>query len=345
VASLGGKSWAKAFAAAMFGLLINTIGLDPISGVKRFTFGNTQLFDGFDFIPALIGLFALSEILGRLEEKFSKTKVSYTKNDKKKESWPGLKDYWNLKRVTLQSSVVGTIIGIFPGAGSAIASFVAYDLARRSSKNPETFGKGNPEGVAAAEAANSASTGGALVPLLTLGIPGSASTAVLISALMIHDLVPGPMLFTEQPTLVYGLFASMLVGNLIMLVVGALGSKIWIKVTMIPQQVLIPLIFSVAVIGSFAVKNSLFDVFACLGFGVIGWLMKRYGYPMAPIVLGLVLGRLAEINFRRAVIMEGYEIFFTRPASLILLILSILSLGLPFVQAHREKRKARVPGN
>jgi putative tricarboxylic transport membrane protein len=213
-------------------------------------------------------------------------------------------------------------------------------MAKRTSKTPETFGKGNPEGVAASEAANSASVGGAMVPLLTLGIPGSAATAVLISALMIHDLVPGPMLFQNQPVLVYGLFASMLVANLIMLAIGALGSQLWVKVTRIPQQLLIPLIISIAVVGSFAVKNSMFDVFSCLGFGVLGWILKRHGYPMAPIVLGMVLGSLAESNFRRAVMMGGYGIFFTRPASLILLALSVLSLALPFIQAHREKKKA-----
>ncbi len=339
VASLGGKNGIKAFAAALLGLLINTIGLDPISGVKRFTFGQVNLFDGFDFIPALIGLFALSEVFSRLEEGFSKEKIDY-KLEKKKEQWPTLKDYWKLRRVTVQSSVVGTLIGIFPGAGSAIASFVSYDLAKRTSKTPETFGKGNPEGVAAAEASNSASVGGAMVPLLTLGIPGSAATAVLISALMIHDLVPGPMLFANQPVLVYGLFASMLVANIIMLIIGALGSQLWIKVTRIPQQLLIPLIISIAVVGSFAVKNSMFDVFACIGFGVLGWILKRHEYPMAPIVLGMVLGKLAEANFRRAVIMGGYSIFFTRPASVVLLVLSILSMALPLIQTYRDKKKA-----
>mgnify|MGYP000398032642 FL=1 len=214
VASLAGRDWAKAFTSALLGLLINTIGIDPISGVKRYTFGETNLFDGFDFIPALIGLFALSEVFSKIEEGSWKTRLSGEIS--KKEQWPTFKDYWKLKWATLQASVVGTLIGIFPGAGSAIASFVAYDLGKRTSKHPETFGKGNPEGVAAAEAANSASVGGAMVPLLTLGIPGSASTAVLIGALMIHDLAPGPLLFTERPDLVYGLFASMFVANAVM---------------------------------------------------------------------------------------------------------------------------------
>ena len=338
VASLGGKNGIKAFGMAMFGLLLSTVGLDPISGVKRFTFGQIELFDGFNLIPALIGLFALSEVFERLETKLPETSGSY-KDVKNEGEWPKWRDYWKLKRVTLQSSLVGTLIGIFPGAGSSIASFLSYDLAKRTSKTPETFGKGNPEGVAASEAANSASVGGAMVPLLTLGIPGSASTAVLISALMSHDLVPGPMLFSQQPALVYGLFASMLVANLIIFVIGLLGSRLWVKVALIPQQLLIPLIISIAVVGSFAVNNSLFDVFACLGFGVVGWLLKRYGFPMAPIVLGMVLGSLAESSFRRAVIMGGYSVFFTRPASLILILVSILFFALPFIQAHRDKKR------
>jgi len=336
VASLAGKDWAKAFTSALLGLLINTIGIDPISGVKRYTFGETNLFDGFDFIPALIGLFALSEVFSKIEEGSWKTHLSGEIS--KKEQWPTFKDYWKLKWATLQASLVGTLIGIFPGAGSAIASFVAYDLGKRTSKHPETFGKGNPEGVAASEAANSASVGGAMVPLLTLGIPGSASTAVLIGALMIHDLSPGPLLFTERPDLVYGLFASMFVANAVMFFLGLWGSRLWIKVTKVPLNVLIPMIISIASVGSFAVKNSLFDVGACFGFGVAGWVLKRYGYPMAPIVLGMVLGKLMEVNFRRAVIMGGYGVFFLRPASLILLLISIAAFAYPLIQMKKESR-------
>ncbi len=340
VASLGGKNWAKAFLSALLGLLINTIGIDPISSVKRYTFGVPNLFDGFDIIPALIGLFALSEIFSKLEARDIKS-IDVGDAESRKEIWPTLREYWDHRRVTLQSSLFGTIIGIFPGAGSAIASFLAYDLAKRTSKHPETFGQGNPEGVCASEAANSASVGGAMVPLLTLGIPGSAATAVLVGALMIHDLVPGPMLFTSNPGLVYGLFASMLVANVFMLFVGALGGKLWLKVIKISPAVLIPMIVAVAFIGSFAVKNSLFDVGACVGFGIVGWLLKRNGYPMAPIVLGMVLGKLAEVNFRRAVIMGGYGIFFTRPASLLLLLLAIASFAFPFWQAHKDRLKNR----
>ncbi len=336
VASLGGRNWAKAFAAAMIGLLLNTIGLDPISGVKRYTFGTIDLFDGFNFIPALIGLFALSEVFSKLEDE-GKPKPLKKGEISKKELWPTVRDYWKLKWVMLQSSVLGTLIGIFPGAGAAIASFLAYDLAKRTSKHPETFGKGNPEGVAAAEAADNASVGGAMVPLLTLGIPGSASTAVLIGALMMHDLVPGPMLFSTNPELVYGLFASMFVATAVMFLFGALGMRLWVKVTLIPPAILLPMILAVTVIGSYAVNNSMFDVGVALAFGVLGWQLKRFDFPPAPIVLGLVLGKLAEVNFRRAVIMGGYSVFVTRPASLVLLLIAAASFALPFMQMRKDK--------
>ncbi len=338
VASLGGKNWAKAFLAAMLGLLINTIGIDPISGVKRFTFGTYRLFDGFALIPALIGLFALSEVFTRIEEN-KLEKGAQTKFDK--EQWPSFMDYWKLKFAIIRSSIFGTLIGIFPGAGATIAAFLSYDIAKKLSKSPETFGKGNPEGVAAAEAANSSSVGGALVPLLALGIPGSASTAVLVGALMIHDLVPGPMLFVERPDIVYSLFAALMVANFVMLILGLMGAKLWIKVTVIPKKVLMPAILAISMIGSFAVNYSFFDVAACIGFGVSGWLLKKYGFPMAPIVLGMVLGKLAETNFRRAVIMGGYNVFFTRPASLILLILAVLSIGIPLYQTYKANKKEK----
>ena len=339
VASLGGKNWAKAFLAAMLGLLINTIGIDPISGVKRFTFGTYRLFDGFALIPALIGLFALSEVFTRIEE-YKLEKGKETKYEKT--HWPSFVDYWKLKITILRSSILGTLIGIFPGAGATIAAFLSYDLAKKVSKKPETFGKGNPEGVAAAEAANSSSVGGALVPLLALGIPGSATTAVLVGALMIHDIVPGPLLFVERPDIIYSLFAALLIANIVMLILGLFGARLWIKVTVIPKKVLLPAILAISIIGSFAVHYSFFDVATCIGFGVTGWVLKKYGYPAAPIVLGMVLGKLAETNFRRAVIMGGYNVFFTRPVSLLLLLLAVLSLGVPLYQTHKANKREKM---
>ncbi len=333
VASLGGKNWIKAFIAAMFGLLLNTIGIDPISGVSRFTFGLSFLYDGFALIPALIGLFALSEIFKQLEGgDFSSQQASTGKQE-----WPTAKTYWKLKNTIMRSSLMGTIIGIFPGAGATIAAFISYDVAKRVSKTPEEFGKGSLEGVAAAEGANSSSVGGALIPLLTLGIPGSASTAVLIGALMIHDLTPGPQLFISNPDIIYGLLASLLLANIILLVLGFFGSRLWIKVTTIPKTVLFPLIFAVSIIGSFAVRNSFFDVAACLVFGVFGWLLRRYNYPVAPIILGMVLGNIAETNFIRAIMMGGWTVFFTRPLSLGMLIVATASFAVPLIQARKQK--------
>lgn len=339
VASLGGKNWPKAFLAAMLGLLINTVGIDPISGVKRFTFGTYRLFDGFALIPALIGLFALSEVFTRIED-YKLEKGEETKYEKT--HWPTLPDYWKLKIAIVRSSILGTLIGIFPGAGATIAAFLSYDLAKKFSKNPDSFGKGNPEGVAAAEAANSSSVGGALVPLLALGIPGSASTAVLVGALMIHDLVPGPLLFVERPDIIYSLFAALLIANIVMLALGLFGSRLWVKVTVIPKKVLLPAILAVSIIGSFAVNYSFFDVATCVGFGVAGWILKKYGFPGAPIVLGMVLGKLAETNFRRAVIMGGYDIFFTRLPSLLLLLLALLSFGVPLYQTYKANKKEKM---
>lgn len=335
VASLGGKNWIKAFIAALFGLLINTIGIDPISGISRFTFGLSFLYDGFALIPALIGLFALSEIFKQLEN----GNLSTVKAEGIKQAWPSLAAYWKLKYTILRSSVMGTIIGIFPGAGATIAAFISYDVTKRLSKTPEEFGNGSLEGVAAAEGANSSSVGGALIPLLTLGIPGSASTAVLIGALMIHDLTPGPRLFLSNPEIVYGLLASLLLANIVLLILGFFGSRLWIKVTTIPKTILFPVIFAVSIIGSFAVRNSFFDVAACLAFGVFGWILRRYNYPVAPIVLGMVLGNIAETNFIRAIMMGGWQVFFIRPGSAIMLSIAAASFAVPLIQARRNKSK------
>ncbi|MEZ6117916.1 MAG: tripartite tricarboxylate transporter permease [Pirellulaceae bacterium] len=333
VASIGGKQAVKAAAAACVGLLLNTVGIDPISGVSRFTFGVTELYDGFSLIPVLIGLFALSEVLLQIE----RANLSTVRIDSTSGAWPTLSEYWSLRMAILRSSIVGTVIGIFPGAGATVASFVSYDLAKRLSKQPEQFGQGSLEGVAASEAANSSSVGGALVPLLTLGIPGSASTAVLIGALMIHKVVPGPQMFQSRPDIIYGLFASLLLANLFILLIGMAGSRLWIKVTSIPKQILFPLIIAISIIGSFAVHSSLFDVGVCLVFGVFGWLLRRWDYPVVPIILGMVLGRLVEKSFRQAVIASGYGVFFTRPLCASILLISVVSLLLPLWMRFRSR--------
>jgi len=332
IASLGGRNWIKAFLAALLGLLINTVGTDPISGAERFTFNITALSDGFMLIPALIGLFALSEVFTGIEKRDFRA----ARMDKLADKWPRFADYWRLKFVALRSALIGTLIGIFPGAGATIASFISYDFSKRLSKRGDEYGEGIDEGVCAAEGANSGSVGGAMVPLLTLGIPGSATTAVLIGAMMIHDLTPGPQLFLSDPDIIYGIFGAMLVANLLLLIVGLAGSRLWIQITSVPKNILFVMIAMMAVIGSFAVRNSMFDVFCCLGFGVLGWLLRRYGYPLAPIILGIVLGSIAEDNFRRAIIMDGGSVFFTRPLSAVMLTLAVFSFVIPLLQTRRR---------
>ncbi len=333
VASLAGANWAKAFAAALFGLLLNAVGTDPISGVSRFTFGLQELTDGFPLIPVLIGLFALSEVFSSI----AKRDFSPAPQSRLDAGWPSLKDYWKLRMPTIWSSVIGTVVGVFPGAGATIASFLAYDFTKKLSKEPEKFGKGSEEGIAAAEAANSASVGGAMVPLLTLGIPGSATTAVLLGAMMIHKITPGPQLFLDRPNVIYGIFASLLLANFVLLGAGFLGARLWVRITDVPRQVLFVLIAFMSVVGSFAVRNSPVDVAFCIGFGLLGWWFKKAGLPLAPVVLGLVLGGIAETNFRRAIMMDGISVFSTRPVALLLLILAAASFLLPVLLSRLKK--------
>ncbi|MFC1758349.1 tripartite tricarboxylate transporter permease [Planctomycetota bacterium] len=326
VASVGGKSASKAILMVLLGLLLNTVGIDPISGVSRFTFGVAELYNGFSLIPVLIGLFAISEVLLQIDRGQLNTEAIDVSNTK----WPSVRDYVSTSPTIIVSSLIGTLIGVFPGAGATIASFVSYDVARRTSRNPERFGQGCAEGVAAAEAANSSSVGGALVPLLTLGIPGSASTAVLIGALMIHDVVPGPRLFETNPKIVYGLFASLLIANAMLLVMGLFGSRLWIRVCAVPKRILYPLIIAVSFVGSFAIRNSMFDVLCCFAFGIIGWGLRRQSFPVVPIVLGMVLGDVVEMNFRQAVLIGGgYNTFVARPVCLGILCLALLFLVVP----------------
>jgi putative tricarboxylic transport membrane protein len=336
VATLGGKNWPKALVAVLLGLLINTMGTDPMLGFPRFTFGVARLFDGIHLMPVIIGLFALGELFHNIEN----YKITEQSHEKHKYEYPNLLYYWKLKWSMLRASVVGTIIGILPGAGSAIASFLAYDFEKRVSKNKDEFGKGAPEGVAASGASDSANTGGSLVPMLALGIPGAPTVAILMAALMIHGLVPGPELFATEPELVYGMFATMFISSFFVLIIGYAGTKLWVRTTNIKKPILYTFIFLFVIIGSYAIRGSLLDVGLTVGFGVIGWLFKRYNYPVAPVVLGVVLGRIMEMNFRQAMMRDGIESFYTRPLTIIFLSLAVLSVLVPIIQGYRaDKRK------
>jgi len=323
--------------AGLFGLLIATIGIDPVSGYPRFTFGTMELFEGPSFIPTLIGLFAFAEVFRGVENIVTQNKVE----NRITQLLPSISDIKKSWKVILKSSIMGTFIGSIPGAGSDIAAFVGYSEAKRTSKHPEKFGTGVIEGVAAAESANNACTGGAMIPMLSLGVPGDAVTAVLLGAFVIQGLRPGPLLYRDHMDVVYSVFAGMMMANVVMFFIGMLGIKIFARIISINRNVLLPIIFLLSIVGSYSMRNSLFDVWLALLFGVIGYFMQRYEFPASPILLALILGPMAESNLRRALIKSSgdFSVLVTRPISAILLALAVISLISSLVRQVRFEKK------
>jgi len=301
----------KGWIAGFLGLFVSTIGLDPIYNYPRFTFGNSQLLGGIFIIPALIGVFGISEIPKKIGPIIPKLKT--------------LKKY-----VTngIRSGLVGVFIGAVPGVGEATASFIAYDMAKRASKEPETFGKGNYQGVVAAETANNACIGGALIPILTLGIPGSVGTALLMAAMIVHGVRPGPMLRTEFPGFTYHVFILMLIASVAMLVLGLLLARPLIALLKIRRDILMPIIVPLCVIGAYAANLRYFDMRVMIVIGILAYIFRWLEYPLPPLVLGLILGDMADVQFRRAMLISGGDPtrVFSRPISVALIIIIILML-------------------
>lgn len=337
IISVSGRSVLKGVMAGLFGLLIATIGIDPVSGYPRFTFGTMELFEGPSFIPTLIGLFAFAEVFRGVENIVTQNKVE----NRITQLLPSISDIKKSWKVILKSSIMGTFIGSIPGAGSDIAAFVGYSEAKRTSKHPEKFGTGVIEGVAAAESANNACTGGAMIPMLSLGVPGDAVTAVLLGAFVIQGLRPGPLLYRDHMDVVYSVFAGMMMANVVMFFIGMLGIKIFARIISINRNVLLPIIFLLSIVGSYSMRNSLFDVWLALLFGVIGYFMQRYEFPASPILLALILGPMAESNLRRALIKSSgdFSVLVTRPISAILLALAVISLISSLVRQVRFEKK------
>ncbi|MCB9029646.1 MAG: tripartite tricarboxylate transporter permease [Deltaproteobacteria bacterium] len=333
VIGLGGSAWILSSLAVLLGISLSMIGTDPFSGDTRFTFNLVQLYDGFALIPLMIGLFAVAEVFDQFQKLKTKGEVGsvLTKGGFEIRR---IFSYW---KTLITSSFIGTAVGIIPGAGATIASFLSYGIAKKRSKEAHLFGDGSHEGIIASEAANSSSVGGALVPLLALGIPGSATDAVLLGALTLHGLVAGPELFQTDPEVVYGMFVAVLLANLFVFIFGLLGNSLWLRIISIPSKILLPLIFVTCIFGSYFVKNSYFDVYTCLGFGVVGWSLKKIGVHPAMVVLGFVLGPLLELNFRRALLMDGYSLFITKPISLAFLLLALGFFLYPLVARFSGK--------
>lgn len=325
--------------AAFAGLFLATVGLDNFTGGQRYTLGMRELFDGVPLLPALIGLFSVSQAIALSLPKSGGILEDGAALSAKGRDLPAWLDLRRCFRTMMKSSLIGSIVGILPGAGTSIAAFISYNEARRTSKNPENFGKGELEGVAASEAANNAVTGGTLIPTLTLGIPGNAVTAVFIGGLTIHGMIPGPKLFTDFADVTYTLIFSLFVANILFGVIGLLVGKYIVHVTRVPGGILGPMIMTFSVIGTYALRNNMFDVGLALAFGFIGFFMERWRYPAAPFVIALILGPILEVNFRRSMQISNGDMttFFTRPLSLVLIVLVAAAILYPVLQRRKSR--------
>lgn len=339
IASISGKNVLKGIIAGLLGLLLSTIGLDPLTGFSRYSFGVVNLYSGLQVVPLMIGLFAISQVFMNLKTGVEQNQVT----QKVTRVLPTKEDLKQSLPVSIMCGFIGTFIGIIPAAGADIAAFVSYDVAKKRSRHPELFGTGCVEGIAAPEAGNNGDTSGALVPMLTLGVPGDATAAVLIGALTLQGLQPGPMLFTEHMDVVNRIFASTLVANLLMLVLGLLGIRLFVKVIQIKPYILTPIIFVLCMLGSYALRNNLFDVGAMLVTALVGYFFLKLEIPIAPIVLALILGPMAESNLRRSLLLSNgsFSIFVTRPISVFFLLLAVVSLLWPLLRRGLDKRAAK----
>lgn len=345
VTSVSSKSIVKGVLGAVLGLFLATIGMDKINGEPRFTFDTVYLLGGISFVPVLIGLFAFAQGLVSMEE-YNPRQVVEKATSKIQGVFPSKQDMKLVFPTMLRSSIIGSLIGIIPGTGGDIASWLGYNEAKRWSKHPEEFGSGSPEGIAAPEAANNAVTGGALVPLLTLGIPGDAATAIMLGALMMIGITPGPLLFTEQTDKVYIIIVGLFIANLIMGFWGYAGVRIFSKITDVPKWIMTPIIFLFCIVGTYALNHTIGDIIVMLIAGGIGFVLLKLEFAIPPIILGMILGGTIENNFRRALIISNGDmgIFVSSPIACVLLAVAVISVAYPIVMPYilkrmREKRK------
>lgn len=348
VSGLTGENRAKGIFSALFGLLLGCVGMDAITGVSRFTFGQLWLEDGFDSTPILIGLFSISQCLYLVDRLLSGTGSTIVDDPVaglKGKRW----EKGNTKRlapVMLRGSAIGSFVGFIPAAGCNIAAWISYSVAKNTSKHPEEFGHGSIEGIAASESSNNAACGGAMIPLFTMGIPGSPVTAILYSAMLMHGLQPGSGLFSgEKAVTTYAIFLGFLFANVLMGIIGVTMARQMAKVCLVPNSVLVPIIVVLASIGTYALSNKMTEVVIMLVFGVIGYLMKIFEFEPAPLVLGVVLADIMESNFRRALIMATpkgglFNYFLTRPISIIIVVIILAFALVPTISKLMKKKKA-----
>jgi len=329
LASISAGGAVRNLIGGVFGVWLATIGAEKSTGVERFMFGNYELYEGLGFVPVFIGLFAMSELLvqsrtvNRVVEAVAMNAVKL----------PTLADYKRIWKTIVRSCGIGTFIGILPAEGATVASMIGYSEARRWSKHKHEFGKGSIEGIAGAEAANNAATGGAMVPTMVLGIPGSGTTAIILVGLMVHGLRPGPYLFTEQVDKVYQIFGAMLLANIMFMLMGLYAAKFFARISLVRTEILWPIVFALSVVGAYALNASLLDVWLVMIFGVIGFFARRHGFSVAPIAVGLILGEMVERNLQNSLKMfDGqWWLIFTQPLAVFFLVLAFLGLCGPVI--------------
>ncbi len=338
ITGVSGKSIVKGLMGGIIGLLFSTVGVDNFTGIARFTFGSSFMKGGLGMVPILIGVFAFAQALKTVEEKYNEKPI--TEKVVIERVFPLKSDLKRIWSTILRSAILGTFIGAVPGTGGDIASWVGYNEAKRWSKHPEEFGHGAPEGIAGSEAANNAIAGGALVPLLALGIPGDAGTAVMMGALTMMGIVSGPLLFVESPEQAYSIFIGLFVANIFMGLFGFCLIKWTAKVINVPNKYLVPVIITFCISGTFALNRYLEEVYLMLIMGIIGYFLIKMDFAMPSIILGLVLGGLAEKNARRGLdILSGGESVWNHPIAIAFIVLSIISIVSPAVSAARKKKK------
>lgn len=332
IVSLSKDSLTKGMMVGLFGMLLSVVGTDTLTGQDRYTMGIMQLYGGIDSVAAVIGMYSASQVF-KLAAQKRKT-IQYDIGDSISQLKPVslkvvAKNWFNM----IRSGAIGTYVGILPGAGVSIASALAYNTARSASRNPEEYGNGSLEGLAASEAANNGVVGGSLIPLLTLGIPGNTVSAVFLGGLIIHGMRPGPQLFTEHGAVTYALFVGLFVSTLIMMVVGLAGSKLFARISVVPTNMIVPIILALCVFGSYSISNNIFNVYIMLVFGFIGYALGELEFFQAPFVLGMVLGPIAEQEFRRALMISkgDYSIFVGSPIAIFLVVAIIFFLLYPLV--------------
>lgn len=341
IAGLGTKSIIRGLMAAAFGVLVGTIGIEPVSALPRLTFGITQLERGISLIPIGIGMLAFSEILLQLEQhlRHGTAQSAMTFSSKAEDRFITLKEYLHCLKTLLRSSVAGTVVGALPGLGAPVASFFAYDQAVKNSKEPETFGKGNLEGIAASESANSAVVAASLIPLFTLGIPGNVAAALLIGAFVIHGMVPGPLMFEQNAQFIYSIYGSLIIANIFLLGVGRLGLRAFCKMVQVPSVILYPIIIFTCVMGAYLAQYAVFDVTLMLAFAFVAYFMRKFDYSFICFLIGFILAPIWETSLQQVIIASEQDpyMLLSRPVALILLALSAYVI---FKSVRGKTRKA-----